>query len=79
LGLALVEDLKIILAKISDGVALRVADHCTHYHQLYIHLECGRFVARSDFGGVLLNLGLRSGVRGGSLLNTNLLNGGLSE
>jgi hypothetical protein len=82
LRLALVEDLKIILAKISDGATLRVADHCAHHDQLYVYLECSRLVVRSEFGRVLLSLGLSTGVGRGSLLNidllsTDLLNTGL--
>ena len=79
LRLAFVEDLKIVLAKISDSVALGVADHGAHHHQLYIHFECGGFVVRSEFGRVLLSFGLRGRVGSGSLLNTDLLNTDLSE
>ena len=78
-GLPLVEDLKIVLAKISNGVALGVADHCAHNHQLYVYLECGGFIARGEFGRALFGLGLGTGVAGRSLLNADLRNSDLSE
>src|ERR1700683_5730002 len=72
LRLAFVEDLKIVLAKIPDGVALGVADDGAHHYQLYVHFECGGFVVRSEFGRVLFGLGRRSGVGGRSLVRTIL-------
>src|ERR1700758_1163356 len=47
--------------KISNSVSLAVADDCAHQHQLYVYLEGGRFVVRSEFCRILLNLRLRGG------------------
>src|SRR6202043_171088 len=59
LRLPFVENLKIFLVKISDSVSLAVADDCAHQHQLYVDLEGGGFVVRSEFCRILLNLRLR--------------------
>src|SRR5580700_9274063 len=48
LRLALVEDLKVLLVKITDCMSLGVADYRAHHHQLYIHLEGSGFVVGGD-------------------------------
>ena len=46
LRLALVENLKIFLAKITYGVPPGIANYCPDHDQLYVYFECCRFVAR---------------------------------
>src|SRR5205807_7709153 len=64
LRLALVENLKVFFTKIPDGMSRGIADHGAHHHQLHVHFECGGFIVRSEFFGVLF--AFRSGRVAGS-------------
>jgi hypothetical protein len=75
LRLAFVENLKVFFMKIAYGVSLRVPHYGAHHHQLYIHLECGGFVVRSELGRVLSDFRLRRRARSRSLLRTVLCKG----
>ncbi len=72
LRLAFVEDLKVLLVKIPDGVSLGVANHGAYHDQLYVHLERSGFVVRSELLRILLTFGLRGRTGGGSGLRTIL-------
>src|SRR5260370_19280182 len=67
LRFAFVENLKVLFMKIADGMSRGVADHGAHHHQLHVHFECGGFIVRSEFHGVLLAFRLRNGAGSRSL------------
>jgi hypothetical protein len=65
LWLAFVEDLKILLTEISDGISLSVADYCANHYQLYIYFEGRGFIVGGKFRGVWFLVGLRGRARSG--------------
>ncbi len=67
LRLAFVEDLKVLLPKITDRVPLGIADHGAHHHQSYVHLECGGLIMSGDLRRVRLDFRRWSGAWGGNL------------
>ena len=54
LGLAVVEDLEIVLLKVADGVSLGIAGYDSYYDELYVYFEGGGDVAGRHLGGVLI-------------------------
>src|ERR1700726_3117221 len=74
LWLAFVENLKILLAKIPNSTSISVANYYPNQYQLHVHFECGRFIARSHFRGILLTLRLGGGAGGWRLLRNVLSN-----
>ncbi len=59
LRLALVEDLKVFLVQVPDGMPPRVADYHAYDHQLHVDLDGRGFVVRRKFCRGLLRVRLR--------------------